>query len=82
MAVALYVCLISPSSDDDLGPRTSFKGIRRQLGIPEANCLILGETHAEIKALVATVMDAAKQHGDENVLCIFDENMDNYKEGE
>ena len=27
-------------------------------------------------------MDAAKQYGDENVLCIFDENFDNYKEGE
>ena len=50
--------------------------------MPEANCLILGETHAEIKALVVTVMETAKQYGDENVLCIFDENLDNYKEGE
>ena len=59
--------------DDDLGPRLSYKGIRQKLGIAEEDCMILGAKYEEVKMVVQTVMSTAKQHGHENVICIFDQ---------
>ena len=50
-----------------------YDGIRKKLGIAEEDCMILGERFDEVKTLVQTVMNEAKQYGDENVLCIFDQ---------
>ena len=50
-----------------------YDGIRKKLGIAEEDCMILGAKFDEVKTLVQTVMNAAKQYGDENVLCIFDQ---------
>ena len=68
----LLLLSLSPP-DDDLAPRLSYKGIREKLGIAEEDCMILGAKYEEVKTLVQTVMNAAKQYGDENVLCIFDQ---------
>ena len=68
----LLLSSLSPP-DDDLGPRLSYKGIREKLGIAEEDCMILGAKYEEVKTLVQTVMSTAKQHGHENVICIFDQ---------
>ncbi len=37
---------------------------------------ILGETYGEIKGLVQTVLQAAAEHGNHNIMCILDQNME------
>jgi len=66
-------------ADDDAAPRSAYKGLAKALKIND--CRIFGETFEGIAHLVQTVMAAAAQSGDENVVCIFDQNMDNYDEG-
>ena len=66
-------------ADDDKGPRLSYKGLVNKLGAD--NSLILGETYEEAEGLVQTVLETARKHGDHNVICIFDQNMDRYPEG-
>ena len=66
-------CRLSLLSDDDPAPRLGYEGIRKKLGIAEEDCMILGAKYEEVKTLVQTVMSTAKQHGHENVICIFDQ---------
>jgi DNA-binding NarL/FixJ family response regulator len=68
-------------ADDDPVPRLQCKGLAKKLNA-QKNLMVLGKTYAEIAGLAETVLRVAEQHGDENVVCIFDQNMDNYKEGE
>jgi len=66
-------------ADDDAAPRMAYKGLAKAL---KANdCRIFGKTYAEAADLVKTVLAAAAQSGDDNVICIFDQNMDKYDEG-
>ena len=66
-------------ADDDYMPRIGYKGLIKRL--KPAKSLILGETYEEVKRLPTTVLDLAKEYGDENVVCIFDQNMDRYDAG-
>jgi len=68
-------------ADDDKLPRAGYQGLRKKLGLPNERCLILGERHVEVKNLAQTVLDIGRRHSDRNVVCIFDQNMDNYAEG-
>jgi hypothetical protein len=68
-------------ADDDFAPRIQYKSMAKKLGVPASNTTILGETFSQIESLVATVLESAEVHGAENVVCIFDQNMDRYKEG-
>jgi CheY-like chemotaxis protein len=65
-------------ADDDVAPRIGYKGLIKKLKPMES--MILGETHAEAAYLVETVLAAAKEHGDEKVVCICDQNME-YDQG-
>jgi hypothetical protein len=56
-----------------------YKGLAKALKVND--CRIFGETFEGVTDLVETVMAAAAQSGDDNVVCIFDQNMDNYDEG-
>jgi CheY-like chemotaxis protein len=64
--------------DDDHAPRIGYKGLIKKLKVKES--AILGRTHAEAFCFVETVLTAAEAHGDLNVVCILDQNME-YKEG-
>lgn len=66
-------------ADDDKGPRLSYKGLAKMLGATDH--MILGSTYEEADGLVETVLKAAQDKGDCNMVCIFDQNMDNYPEG-
>jgi hypothetical protein len=68
-------------ADDDFAPRLQYKSMAKKLGVPASNTTILGETFSEVQSLVATVLESAEEHGAENVVCIFDQNMDRYQEG-
>ena len=43
--------------------------------------IIQGATFAEASGLVSTILNVAKEHGEEHVVCLLDQNMDSYKEG-
>ena len=60
-------------ADDDPAPRAGYRGLIRKLNIDKERCLILGETHKEALHLTETVLTVAAKHGDENVLCVFDQ---------
>jgi CheY-like chemotaxis protein len=64
--------------DDDKAPRIGYKGLIKKLKATKS--MILGETHEEVASLVETVLTAAKELGDANVVCIFDQNME-YDQG-
>ena len=63
-------------ADDDAPFRLAYRGLAKQLEVKE--CMILGATYQEASSLVSRVLDAAKEHGEENVVCIFDLHMENY----
>jgi len=65
--------------DDDRGSRAQYKGLARKLGIPEKNVHILGATYAEVENAPLEILAANVQ--DHDVLCIFDQNLDQYAEG-
>ena len=71
---AMLIC-----ADDDAAPRLGYRGLVKR--VRPTHHLILGETHDEVKNLAATVLEAAREHGDGNVICIFDQNMDGYGPG-
>ena len=52
------------------------------LNIVKENCKILGESYEECRGLADTVLMEAQAYGDANVVCIFDQNMDRYSEGQ
>jgi CheY-like chemotaxis protein len=60
--------------DDDAAPRIGYKGLVKKLKPKQS--MILGATYAEAASLVETVLTAAKEHGDANVVCICDQNME------
>jgi hypothetical protein len=68
-------------ADDDAVPRLQFKGLAKKLKA-QKNLMVFGEKFAEVSGLAETVLRVAEEHGDENVICIFDQNMDKYAEGE
>jgi len=68
-------------ADDDPVPRLQFKGLAKKLNA-QKNLMVFGATFAEVAGLAETVLRVAEEHGDANVVCIFDQNMDKYKEGE
>ena len=43
--------------------------------------IIQGATYAEASCLVSTVLTLAKEHSEQHVVCLLDQNMDSYKEG-
>ena len=68
-------------ADDDAPVRLVYRGLARRLesvqgGVKE--CKILGATYKEASSLVSTVLGASQEHGDENVICVFDLHMENY----
>jgi hypothetical protein len=67
-------------ADDDAVPRMQCKGLAKKLNA-QKNLMVVGATYAEVAGLAKTVLRVAEEHGDENVVCIFDQNMDKYKEG-
>jgi hypothetical protein len=69
----LLVCV-----DDDAAPRIGYKGLIKKLNPKES--MILGATYEEAASLVEAVLTAAKELGDANVVCIFDQNME-YDQG-
>jgi CheY-like chemotaxis protein len=64
--------------DDDAAPRIGYKGLVKKLKPKQS--MILGATYEEAASLAETVLTAAKEHGDANVVCIFDQNME-YDQG-
>jgi CheY-like chemotaxis protein len=68
-------------ADDDALPRLQCKGLARKLNA-QNNLMVFGATYAEVAGLTDTVLRVADKHGDENVICIFDQHMDKYDEGE
>ena len=69
---AVLVC-----ADDDKVPRTQYKGLSKKLNVKESH--ILGEKFEEVAGLAQTVTQLAAKHGSENMVCIFDQNMDKYE---
>ena len=65
-------------ADDERMPRLTAKPLAKHLGIAEERCIVKGETYEEAAGLVGTVLEAAAKHGDQRVICVFDENMDQY----
>jgi len=64
-------------ADDDAIIRLGYLGLARRLeGVKEYK--ILGKTYEEANSLVSKVLDAAEEHGEENVVCVFDLHMENY----
>ena len=74
LANTILIC-----ADDDAAPRMVYKGLAKALKIDD--CRIFGQTFEGVADLVNSVLAAASQSGDDNVVCIFDQNMDNYDEG-
>ena len=66
-------------ADDDKITRLSYKSLSKMIGA--AHHMILGATFEEANGLVETVLEAEREHGGRNVICIFDQNMDTYAEG-
>lgn len=68
-------------ADDDAAPRMAYKGLAKKLGVSCDRLMVLGGTFEEVSGLKDTVLKAAQTHGMENLVCIFDQNMDhsNYK---
>ena len=64
--------------DDDAAPRIGYKGLVKKLKPKQS--MILGATYEEAASLVEAVLTAAKEVGDANVVCIFDQNME-YDQG-
>jgi CheY-like chemotaxis protein len=64
--------------DDDQAQRIGYKGLVKKLKVTQS--LILGGTHQEAFGVVELILSLAEAHGDENVVCILDQNMD-YTEG-
>ena len=48
------------------------------LGVVPEHLQILGATYKEACSLHDVVLRAAEEHGERNVICIFDQNMDSY----
>ena len=65
--------------DDDRGTRAQYKGLARKLGISKENVRILGAVYAEVENACQEILAADDQ--DHDVLCIFDQNLDQYPEG-
>lgn len=65
--------------DDDYATRAQYKGLAKKLKL-DADCFqILGATYAEASSVSEAVMDMANKYT--TVLCIFDQNLDQYTEG-
>ena len=65
--------------DDDKVARMSYRPLAKRLGVGPGRLVVLGETFKEAEGLKETILMAAEEHGAENVVCIIDQNMDNYR---
>jgi len=74
----IYIC-----ADDDFAARAAYKGMLRmpEMNADMTNSVILGKTRAEADQLKDHVLSVAKHYPEEQIICIFDQNMDHYKEG-
>lgn len=70
------------ADDDPMARRICEKVLPNSLNIVKENCKILGENYEEVQGLADTVLMEAQAYGDANVVCIFDQNMDRYSEGQ
>lgn len=78
-AVTLKPSAVMICADDDKASRMSYKPLARKLGVGQDRLTVLGETYEEAQGLKETVLEAAQEHGSDNLVCIFDQNMDNYR---
>ena len=74
----VFVC-----ADDDKVPRLKYKALLKQpaLNADSENSVILGANFDEVSELARTVMRIAAEVGETKMICIFDQNMDQYEEG-
>jgi len=73
-------CLLC--ADDDRAPRAGYSGLAKVLNLQPPDTIILGETYTEAQSITDCVLQEAKERGDHNVICILDQNMDKYDQGQ
>jgi len=75
----IFVC-----ADDDAAGRAGCKGLLKQARLNTNHDLshILGKTYEEAINLPRVVMELAAVHGHRTVVCVFDQHMDRYMEGQ
>lgn len=77
--VTLKPGVIMICADDDKAARMSYKPLAKKLGVGQDRLMVLGETINEAEGLKQTILEAAEEHGADNIVCILDQNMENYK---